>query len=78
MVRHERYTRSFRARTLSQARVPAEFEKGVRTAACLRRFWQRCMGGCGAMTCGRRPIQEMENEKPATGFPVRAFEFWRR
>jgi hypothetical protein len=39
----------------------------------LRRFWQHCMGGCGAMTCGRRPIQEMRTEKARRRFPGAGF-----
>lgn len=41
--------------------------------ARLRRFWQRCMGGCGAMTCGRRPIQEVRTEKARGRFPGAGF-----
>jgi hypothetical protein len=48
-------------------------QEWARTAARLRRFWQRCMGGCGAMTCGRRPIQEAGIEKARGRFPGAGF-----
>lgn len=48
-------------------------QEQVRTAARLRRFWQRCMGGCGAMTCDRRPIQEMRIKKARGRFPGAGF-----
>jgi hypothetical protein len=34
----------------------------------------RCFSGDGApVKCGRRPIQEIQKQKPAAGFPARAF-----
>lgn len=61
-----------RPRTGTFARA-GKTQDQVRTAARLRRFWQHCMGGCGAMTCGRRPIQEMRTEKARRRFPGAGF-----
>jgi len=35
---------------------------------------QGAWGGCGVVTCGRRPIQKMPTKKPAADFSARAFE----
>jgi hypothetical protein len=36
---------------------------------------RQCVGGCGAVTCGSPSDSKIPIEKPAAGFPARAFEF---
>jgi hypothetical protein len=61
----------------ARSRVPAKLvypKKGSDDGA-LTTPRQGAWGGCGVVTCGRRPIQEMPMKKPAADFSARALRF---
>jgi len=59
-------------RAPTRSRVPANFTKGSDDGV-LTTPRQGAWGGCGVVTCGRRPIRKMAMKEPAADFSARAF-----